>query len=112
MYRETASDRRKAQAKRVSEYWINKTAKANNMKSHYKIALPVQQVLTTLIAEAKLINGDLIIKSLTQQQPGGLPSIDHSAMLDNDGFRAAAIEQIEDQILKVKKLKEKFQCES
>lgn len=79
------------------------------MKSHYQIALPVQQVLTTLIAEAKVIGHNVIIKSLVQQQPGGLPSIDHSALLDNDGFEAAAIEQIEDAIRNDKKLKEKFQ---
>ena len=75
----------------------------------FKIALPVQQVLTTLIAEAKVIGHTVIIKSLTQQQPGGLPSIDHSALLTNDSFRAAAVEQIEDEIRDDKELKEKFQ---
>ena len=79
------------------------------MKSHYQIALPVKGALTTLIAEAKVINGDLVIKSLIQQQPGGLPPIDHSSLLTNDGFKAASVEQIEDKILKVKKLKGKFQ---
>lgn len=78
------------------------------MKTHYQVALPVQQVLTTLVAEAKVIGHTVIIKSLTQQQPGGLPSIDHSALLTNDGFRAAAVEQIEEVILKAKKLKDKF----
>lgn len=80
------------------------------MKSHYQIALPVNKVLTPLIAEAKVIGHTTVIKSLFQQQPANLPPIDHSALLTNDGFKAAAVEQIEDEIRYDKKLKAKFQC--
>ena len=76
------------------------------MKTHYQIALPVNKVLTTLIAEAKVIGDEVVIKSLVQQMPANWPSIDKIKMLDNPAYEQEVKSQIENLILANKLMKE------
>lgn len=65
----------------------------------YKIALPVNGVLVTLIAQVEITDKAMLIKSLIQPTPVNLLSVDRISLLSSPSFNQMAIEQIENQLL-------------
>jgi len=75
---------------------------------NHQIRMPNNGTLILLTAEAKEIGDNIIVKSLHQQQPANLPSIDKTGLLDVPAFKAEVISQIEKQLSAKKVLMENY----